>query len=109
MTRNAEIKITDDLASDLLTAMELGIESRRTGFPVRLEIDYSMPDKLKKLFIRKFMLTDDLVYTVDLPLSIVDFWQFLDIDRPELKDIPFLPYTPSAFCEGRDICSRSTI
>ena len=36
ITRNAEIKITDDIASDLLTAMELGIESRRTGFPVRL-------------------------------------------------------------------------
>jgi polyphosphate kinase len=105
MTRNAEIKVTDDLASDLLTAMELGIESRRTGFPVRLEIDESMPDKLKKLFIRNFMLTDDLVYKVDMPLSIADFWQFLDIDRPELKDVPFLPYTPPAFYEGRDIFS----
>ncbi|MBC2698390.1 MAG: polyphosphate kinase 1 [ANME-2 cluster archaeon] len=105
MTRNAEIKITDDFASDLLTAMELGIESRRTGFPVRLEIDGSMPDKLKKLFIRNFMLTDDLVYKVNLPLSSVDFWQFLDIDRPDLKDVPFMPYTPPAFYEGRDIFS----
>jgi polyphosphate kinase len=105
MTRNAEIRITDDIASDLLTAMELGIESRRTGFPVRLEIDYSMPDKLKKLFIHNFMLTDDLVYKVDLPLAIVDFWQFLDIDRPELKDVPFLPCTPPAFHEDRDIFS----
>jgi len=105
MTRNAEIKITDDLASDLLTAMELGIESRRTGFPVRLEIDGSMPDKLKKLFIRNFMLTDDLVYKVDMPLSIVDFWQFLGIDRPDLKDKPFLPYTPPAFKKDQDIFS----
>ncbi|MGP8323560.1 MAG: polyphosphate kinase 1 [Methanosarcinaceae archaeon] len=105
LTRNAEITITENLASDLLTAMELGIESRRTGFPVRLEIDGSMPDKLKKLFIGKFMLTDDLVYKVDLPFSIVDFWQFLDIDRPDLKDIPFLPYAPPAFCENRDIFS----
>jgi polyphosphate kinase len=105
MTRNAEIKITDDLASDLLTAMELGIESRRTGLPVRLEIDGSMPDKLKKLFIHNFMLTDDLVYKVDMPLSIVDFWQFLGIDRPDLKDVPFLPYTPPAFKEGQDIFS----
>jgi polyphosphate kinase len=105
LTRNAEITITEDLASDLLTAMEVGIESRRTGFPVRLEIDETMPDKLKKLFARNLGLTDDLVYKVDLPLSIVDFWQFLDIDRPELKDVPFLPYTPPAFCEGRDIFS----
>ncbi|MHC1575612.1 MAG: polyphosphate kinase 1 [Candidatus Methanogasteraceae archaeon] len=105
LTRNAEIKITEDLASDLLTAMEAGIESRRTGFPVRLEIDETMPDKLKKLFVRNLGLTDDLVYKVDLPLSIVDFWQFLDIDRPELKDVPFLPYTPPAFYEGRDIFS----
>ncbi|MGP8323573.1 MAG: polyphosphate kinase 1 [Methanosarcinaceae archaeon] len=105
MTRNAEIDVTDYLASDLLTAMELGIESRRTGFPVRLEIDYSMPDKLKKLFIRNLWLTDDSAYKVDLPLSIVDFWQFLDIGRPDLKDVPFLPYTPPAFCEGRDIFS----
>ena len=105
LTRNAEIRITEDLASDLLTAMEVGIESRRTGFPVRLEIDETMPDKLKKLFVRNLGLTDDLVYKVDLPLSIVDFWQFLDIDRPELKDVPFLPYTPPAFYEGRDIFS----
>ena len=105
MTRNAEIKITDDFASDLLTAMELGIESRRIGFPVRLEIDESMPDKLKKLFIHNFMLTDDLVYTVDMPLSIVDFWQFLDIDRPDLKDVPFLSYTPSELKNGQDIFS----
>jgi len=105
MTRNAEITITDDLASDLLIAMELGIESRRTGFPVRLEIDGSMPDKLKKLFIHNFMLTDDLVYKVDMPLSIVDFWQFLGIDRPDLKDVPFLPCTPPAFKTGQDIFS----
>ena len=105
LTRNAEITITEDLASDLLTAMELGIKSRRTGFPVRLEIDGSMPNKLKKLFVSKFMLTDDLVYKVDLPFSIVDFWQFLDINRPDLKDTPFLPYAPPAFCENRDIFS----
>ncbi|MEA1998496.1 MAG: polyphosphate kinase 1 [Euryarchaeota archaeon] len=105
LTRNAEIKITEDLASDLLTAMEAGIESRRTGFPIRLEIDETMPDKLKKLFVRNLGLTDDLVYKVDMPLSIADFWQFLDLDRPELKDEPFLPYTPPAFYEGRDIFS----
>ncbi|KAF5414699.1 MAG: Polyphosphate kinase [Candidatus Methanogaster sp.] len=105
ITRNAEIKITEYLAPDLLTAMELGIESRRTGFPVRLEIDESMPGKLKKLFIRNLGLTDDFVYKVDLPPSIADFWQFLEIDRPDLKDVPFLPYLPPAFFEGKDIFS----
>jgi polyphosphate kinase len=88
ITRNAEIMISNDLAPDLLTAMEVGIESRRTGFPIRLETDKSMPDDLKNLFFCNLWLTNDLVYDVDLPLAIADFWQFLDIDRPDLKDTP---------------------
>ena len=105
ITRNAEIKISNDLAPDLLTAMEVGIESRRIGFPIRLETDKSMPDDLKNLFFCNLGLTNDLVYDVDLPLAIADFWQFLDIDRPDLKDTPFLPYLPPAFCVGQDIFS----
>ncbi|MBE9594889.1 MAG: RNA degradosome polyphosphate kinase, partial [Proteobacteria bacterium] len=105
ITRNAEIRVSNDLAPDLLTAMEVGIESRRTGFPIRLELDRSMPADLKNLFICNLELTDDLVYEVNMPLSIMDFWQFLDIDRPDLKDTPFLPYLPPAFCVGQDIFS----
>jgi polyphosphate kinase len=105
ITRNAEITVSNDLAPDLLTAMVVGIEARRIGFPIRLELDRSMPADLKDLFICNLGLTDDLVYEVNMPLSNMDFWQFLDIDRPDLKDTPFLPYIPPAFCVGQDIFS----
>lgn len=105
ITRNAKIRISLDKASDLLTAVEEGVESRRIGFPVRLQIDDSMPDNLKKVFIQKLGLSNDEVYRFEGPLGLVCLWEFLNQDRPELKDQPFLPCTPPALSEESDIFS----
>mgnify|MGYP001038565809 CR=1 FL=1 len=103
ITRNAEMKISLDKASDLLTAIEGGVESRRTGFPIRLETDKSMPDKLMNLFVRNLGFTRDFVYRFDGPLGLVDLWALHDIDRPDLKDSQFLPYTPPAFAKDQNV------
>ncbi|VUT24344.1 MAG: polyphosphate kinase [Candidatus Methanolliviera sp. GoM_asphalt] len=103
ITRNAEMKISLDKASDLLIAIEEGVEFRRTGFPIRLETDKSIPDKLMNLFVRNFGLTNDFVYRFDGPLGLVDLWEIHDIDRPDLRDSPFLPYTPPAFAKDQNV------
>ena len=105
VTRSAEVEIALDQASDLLTAVEESVETRRIGTPVRLEIDKSMPDPLRDLFARNLSLKQDMVYKFDGPLGLMDFWQMLKIDRPDLKDEPFLPFTPPKLGEGDNIFS----
>jgi polyphosphate kinase len=103
VTRNAEYEIQMYKAPDLLTAVEEGVESRRIGFPIRLQVEDSMPNDVKNLLARNLKLTNDNVYRFDGPLGLIDLWQFLKIDRPDLKDEPFLPCTPNALSEESDI------
>ena len=104
-TRDAEIEIQIDQASDLLTAVEEGIESRKTGKPVRLEVDPSMPDNVKSLFARNLELTNDYILKFDGPLGLVDLWQLLKLDRPDLKDVQFLSYMVPELSEDKNLFS----
>ncbi len=103
ITRDAEIEIVLDEASDLLTAVEDSIETRRVGMPSRLEVDRTMPDRLKELFAERLGLPPYLVFKVDRPLGLVDFWALLKLDRPDLKDAPFIPFTPPELADGKDV------
>jgi polyphosphate kinase len=103
VTRDADIEIREDEASDLLTAVEEGMEARRTGFPVRLEIDQSAPRKACRALAGKLELPPSQVYLLDSPLGYVDFMELTRVSRPELKDTPFLPSIPPAFLQEKDI------
>jgi polyphosphate kinase len=92
ITRDADIEITTDEAEDLLTAIEESVETRRVGSPIRLEVDNDMPDKLVDLFATKLGLHPLMVFRSTAPLSLVGFWDLLSLNRPDLKDPPFLPY-----------------
>jgi polyphosphate kinase len=105
ITRNAEIEISLDQASDLLTVMEDSIDGRRAGFPVRFEVDESMPEHLRDMFAGNLRLSQDMIYQVNSPLGTVDFWKLLSLDRPDLKDAPFLPYTPTDLADEKKIFS----
>ena len=102
LTRDAEMEIRVDQASDLLTVIEESIDTRRSGKPIRLEVDKSMPESLRDVFMKNLGLNHDLVYPFDGPLGLVDFWQLLKTDRPDLKDQPFIPFTPVEFREDHD-------
>jgi polyphosphate kinase len=95
ITRDADIEITTDEAEDLLTAVEESVETRRVGSPIRLEVDDDMPDKLVDLFATKLGLHPLMVFRSHAPLSLVGFWDLMSLNRPDLKDPPFLPYVPA--------------
>jgi polyphosphate kinase len=102
-TRDAEIEISKDQASDLLTAVEESVGTRRIGMPMRLEIDVSMPENVKSLFARNLQLTNDYIFTFDGPLGLVDLWELLRIDRPDLKDRKFQAFTPAELGDDRNL------
>jgi polyphosphate kinase len=94
VTRDAEIEIQMEETDDMLTAVEEGVESRRFGPPVRLEVDAGMPESVREMLTGNMDLPKYLVFQHAAPLGLVDFWQLLSIDRPDLKDAPFGQYIP---------------
>ncbi|MCW4017759.1 MAG: polyphosphate kinase 1 [Candidatus Bathyarchaeota archaeon] len=91
LTRNGEIDIVMDESSDFLASVQKSLKNRKAGFPTRLEFDKRMPLFLREAIANALALPHYIVYEVDGPLGLVDFWQLLKIDRPDLKDRTFLP------------------
>jgi polyphosphate kinase len=100
VTRDADFEIEEDEAGDLLTAVEESVELRRTGSPVRVEVSPDMPAALCAMIGKKLGLAPSAFYRVHPPLGMADLSFFSSIDRPDLKDIPFMPSLPPAIENG---------
>ncbi|HMG34657.1 MAG TPA: polyphosphate kinase 1 [Blastocatellia bacterium] len=96
VTRDADIEIREDEANDLLRTVELELRKRRFGTAVRLEVSSQMPGEMVRYLATSLHLTADDVYTVDGPLNLPDLMQLYKLDRPELKDRPFVASVPAA-------------
>ena len=105
ITRDADLEIEVDEASDLLTTVEEIMEQRARGKPVRIEVDSSMHDGICTMLEKKLGITPPMLYRVGHPVGMADLMELLSLDRPDLKDIPFLPSVPSDLAEGKDIFS----
>jgi polyphosphate kinase len=103
ITRDADLEIEVDEASDLLTTVEEIMEQRARGKPVRIEVDCSMHDGICTMLEKKLGIPPPMLYRVGHPIGMADLMELLSLDRPDLKDIPFLPSTPSDLSEGKDI------
>ena len=93
LTRNGEIDIVVDESSDFLLSVKKSVQNRKEGFASRLEFDQKMPKPLRELLSNLAGLPSYLLYDFAGPLGLVDLWQLLEIDRPELKDKGFNPCT----------------
>lgn len=105
ITRDADIELEEDEAADLLATIEEGIEAREFGNAVRLEIDRTMPERIRNILIQNLKIAPYLVYITDSILGMADLMALTRIDRPDLKDPAFIPVTPSAFSQAPDIFS----
>ena len=105
ITRDADFEIEVDEASDLLTTVEEVMEQRARGNPVRIEVDCSMHDNICTIFKKKLGVTSSMLYRVGHPVGMADLMQLLSLERPDLKDTPFLPSTPVELSDEKDIFS----
>lgn len=93
VTRNADLTVDEEEADDLLAAVEMELRRRRRGRAVRLEIDTNMTPEVRDLLLRELKLSPADVYVVDGPIDLGGLWSVYDLDRPELKDEPWVPVT----------------
>jgi polyphosphate kinase len=99
VTRDADFEVSDE-AADLLEAVQLELRRRRFGDIVRIEVaDTVSADLLERLKLG-LRVEDDQVYLVPGPLDLADAMQLAALDRPELKDEPWVPVTSTRFGPG---------
>jgi polyphosphate kinase len=91
LTRNGEIDILMDESADFLDSVKKSLQNRKTGFPSRLEFNKKTPAALRESVASALNLKEYLIYEFDGPLGLVDLWQLLKLNRPDLKDKTFLP------------------
>ena len=97
VTRDADIEMREEEAEDLLSVLQEELSRRRFGAPVRLEVSSEMPDDMVEYLVTSLGLDHEDVYKIDGPLAVQKIASLTEIDRPDLKDLPFVPRVPEWF------------
>lgn len=113
VTRYSDLDLGQiDQPEDLLETIEQQVFQRRFGEVVRLEVQRDMPDSMRALLLEELgasetqevaPLTVRDVHAVDELLELGDLMALASLDVPELRDPPFVPVTPPALRDGRNI------
>lgn len=99
VTRNADFEVDEDRDEDLLQALERELARRRFGSPVRLEVGDDMTEHMLELLLRELDVDPADVVAIPGLLDLTCLWQIYGVDRPQLKERPFVPATHPAFGE----------
>jgi polyphosphate kinase len=99
VTRNADLEVEEDRDEDLLQSLERELARRRFGPPVRLEVTDTMSDHVLELLLRELDVDPHDVVTVPGLLDLTALWAVHSVDRPEIKDDPWVPATHPAFAD----------
>src|SRR4051795_1709093 len=93
VTRNEDLEVEEDDAENLLAALEKELLRRRFGPPVRLEVEETIDEHVLELLISELGINDAEVFRLPGPLDLRGLHDIADLDRPDLKYLPFLAAT----------------
>jgi polyphosphate kinase len=94
ITRDTDFELEDE-AADLLEAMESVLRRRnKFGRAVRLEVDDEMTPDVLELLCRELEMHQSEVTVISGALDLGGLWSLYGVDRPDLKEEPWVPQTP---------------
>jgi len=96
VTRDAEVALQELESDDLLETIEEAMRERRFLAVVRLQVAKDMPERILSILTHQIEIHPQDVYRLDGPLGFSRFMELYSLDRPELKDKPFVPMTPAS-------------
>jgi polyphosphate kinase len=102
VTRDMDIDILEDEAHDLLSAVDSEVRKRRFGAGVRLEVDGSVPDRIRRMLLDKLEIDEEDAYPATGPLGMGALMEIAQLSRPDLRDAPFTARLPPDWQEVRD-------
>jgi polyphosphate kinase len=101
--RDSEMEI-DDEAADLVVEFESALKQRRRGQVIRLEIERSMPRRLRKRIADELHVGQEDTFEVEGFLALSDASAICGIDRPDLKFKPFNARFPERVRDHQGDC-----
>jgi len=102
VTRDADIAIKELEAEDLLETIEEGVRQRRFGSVIRLEVTAGMPAHILQILMSNLEVEANEVYRMQGPLSLKRLMNLCSLDRPDLKDAPFVPAALEGVMQAAD-------
>jgi polyphosphate kinase len=102
VTRDADIAIKELEAEDLLETIEEGVRQRKFGSVIRLIVTEEMPAAILTILMNNLEIGTSEVYRSRRPLALKRLFSLNQLDRPELKDAPFVPVVPAPLAETND-------
>ena len=101
VTRNADLEVEEDRDEDLLQALERELVRRRFGPAVRLEVAEDIDQETLDLLVSEIEIQPEDVLQLPGLLDLSALWQvYGGVDRPALKESPFVPATHPRLAEG---------
>ena len=96
VTRNSDLFVDAEDVDDLMRALVGELPSRRYGAEVRLEVADNCPGEMVGYLMRRFGLSEQMVFRVNGPVNLHRLMALPDlVDRPDLKYPPFTPGLPA--------------
>jgi polyphosphate kinase len=104
VTRNSDLYVDDEEASDLVRALEGQLQASRYGAAVRLEVSHECPPDLQAFLLEHFGLDESDMYLVNGPVNLNRLATVCNLeDRPELLYPPFAPGVPEPLVDTRNL------
>jgi len=104
VTRDADIEVVTSGGDSLLQTIEDELEQRLFGFVVRLTVEPAMPTETRAWLAEKLNAAQTDIYVLSRPHGLSDLIQLYGlVDRPNLKDKPFVPRYPAELREADSV------
>jgi polyphosphate kinase len=94
VTRDAEVAIQELESDDLLESVEDAMRKRRFSSVVRLQVDTNVSEKILEILASNLPIDKQDVYRIKGSIGLGRLMELYALDRPDLKDKPFLPSVP---------------
>jgi polyphosphate kinase len=102
VTRDAEVAIQELESDDLLESVEEAMRQRRFSSVVRLQVDTNVSEKVLEILASNLPIDKEDVYRIRGSIGLGRLIELYTLDRPDLKDKPFLPFIPSNLAADSD-------
>jgi len=94
LTRNADLELREDLASDLLEGMQEILDARKESPCIRLEISHGASAELKSFLLERLKVRADCVFEIPGPLELSAFFRLTDSQG--FDHLKYEPWPPVA-------------
>jgi polyphosphate kinase len=100
-TRNADMTVRDELATDFLAEMEEAVRQRKEGHFVRLELDRKVSRNMETALRNTFSIEKSSLFIQDGPLDLGSFSEIAGL--PGLSSLRAAKWTPQPSADIRDL------